>query len=83
MSSTHFEIPRALIYKIGSFLLLSLIGVTVYSYQADRESQNKAIKTNQEAIHVSTQQILKNDKGLAVLGKDLEGHKKTPDAHKK
>ncbi len=73
MSDTHFEISRKMVYSIGSFLVMCLVGLLVYTYQTDWSEQKekdrvqlKAIQTSQQAIQETTDGMIKNRQNIAV-----------------
>ncbi len=77
MSNTHFEISKKMVYSIVSFLLICVIGLCIYIYEGDRA----AIKTNQEAIQISTKERQKNYTDIKVGEERMNGHVVNKSAH--
>ncbi len=81
MSDTHFEVSKKMVYSFIAALLVCIVSMGLYVYESDKTSDRKAIKTNQEAIQVSTKEIQINRTDIKVDSQRMDGHVGNKTAH--
>ncbi len=90
MPSKHYQVPKTLVITVVVCLLgtiVSLLSFGTKSYiQTKKEidaRQDGDISKQQDILTETMQQMMRQDKAVGIIAKDVENHKENESAHAK